>query len=290
MRKMEIGNKYIGSGELIFVVAEIGINHNGSVEFAKKLIDMAVDCGCDAVKFQKRTLEKVIPEEMWHHKKETPWGFIDYIDYKRKLEFGKEEFDEIDKYCKEVGIDWFASAWDIKSQEFLDKYDLKYNKIASPMLTFDELIEHVAKQGKKTFISTGMSTWEEVDKVVNIFKQQECPFVLMHCVGIYPCPDDKLNLNVVAKIKERYGGEVGYSGHSPGIMDAPLAVSLGARYIEKHITLDRSMFGSDQSASLERKGLRYVVQNTNEVLGMLGSGRKVIYDEEMKVRNKLKYW
>ena len=274
----------------IFVIAEIGINHNGSIETAKKLIDMAVDCKCDAVKFQKRTLEKVIPKEMWHNKKETPWGYIEYIDYKRKLEFGKKEYDEINEYCKKKGIDWFASAWDIESQKFLDKYDLKYNKIASPMLTFDDLVEHVAKQGKKTFVSTGMSIWEEVDDAVSIFRHEQCPFVLMHCVGIYPCPDDKLNLKVIPKIKERYGGEIGYSGHSPGIIDASLAVSLGARYIEKHITLDRSMFGSDQSASLEKNGLRYVVQNANEVLDMLGDGEKVIYDEEMEVRDKLKYW
>ena len=273
----------------IFVIGEIGINHNGDIDVAKKLIDMAVDCGCNAVKFQKRTLEKVIPKEMWHHKKETPWGFIDYIDYKKQLEFGKWEFDGINSYCKGSGIEWFASAWDIESQKFLDKYDLKYNKIASPMLTFDALVEHVAKQGKKTFISTGMSTWGEIDKVVDIFKKENCPFVLMHCVGIYPCPDDKLNLSVIPKLK-RYGGEIGYSGHSPGILDATLAVSLGARYIEKHITLDRSMFGSDQSASLEKKGLRYVVQNCNEVLAMIGNGKKMIYDEEMSVRNKLKYW
>lgn len=273
----------------IFVIGEIGINHNGDIKIAKNLIDMAKRCGVDAVKFQKRTINKVYTKELLDSLRESPWGTTQR-EQKEGLEFGQEEYDEIDRYCKEVGIDWFASAWDCDSQTFLEQYDLKYNKIASPMLSYGPLLDKVAGEGKLTFISTGMSTWDEVDYAVKVFREHKCPFVLMHCVGIYPCPDDKLNLNMILSLKERYGGEIGYSGHSPGIMDASLAVLLGARYIEKHITLGRSMYGSDQSASLEKIGLEYVVANTNEVLVMLGSKEKKISEEEQKVRDKLKYW
>lgn len=275
----------------IFIIGEIGINANGDIKLAKKMIDMARECGCDAVKFQKRNVRKVIPKEFWENKKETPFGFVRYIEYKESLEFGKKEYDEIDRYCKEIGMDWFASAWDLDSQKFLQKYNLKYNKIASPMLTYQPLIEMIAKERKKTFISTGMSTWEEVDKVVDTFRKYECPFVLMHCVGVYPCPDEELNQSVILELKRRYPEEeIGYSGHSPGILDASVAVALGAKYIEKHITLDRSMFGSDQSSSLEKRGLEYVVINVNEIPVMLGSKEKKISDKEQKIRDKLKYW
>jgi len=273
-----------------FLIAECGINHNGNLEIAKQLIDVAKQLGWNAVKFQKRTLSEVIPRKMWHIKKETPWGLIDYIDYKQKLEFGKEEFDEIDMYCDKIGIDWFASAWDVASQRFLRQYDLKYNKIASPMITNHELLEQVAEEKKLTFISTGMSHWVDIDNANLIFKSHNCPFVLMHCVGLYPCPLDKLNLNMIPTLKERYNCEVGYSGHSEGAMDALMASVLGAKYIEKHITLNRAMFGSDQSASIEPGGMEFIAKHCKHVPVMLGNGKRKITNKERQIAKKLRYW
>jgi N-acetylneuraminate synthase len=275
----------------ITLVGEIGLNSNGSTDIAKQLINLAKGLNWHAVKFQKRTLEKVIPKEMWHIKKETPWGVIDYIDYKKKLEFGKKEYDIIDEYCKQVGIDWFASAWDIDSQYFLDKYDLKYNKIASPMLTYIPLLEHVAEQKKLTIISTGMSQWRDINRAIRIFKGFNCKFVLMHCVGLYPCPIDKLNLNMITVLKNRYPHyPVGYSGHSEGAIDAVIASVLGAEYIEKHITLNRAMFGSDQAASIEPGGMEFIAKHCNHLPQMLGEGIKCIWDEEEKIAKKMRYW
>jgi len=273
----------------IFFIAEIGVNHNGVLDIAKQLIDMAKRCGCDAVKFQKRTVDKVYTEEFLNSFRESPWGTTQR-QQKFGLEFNKDEYDEIDEYCKKIKIEWFASAWDDDSQIFLDGYDLKYNKIASPMITHKSLVNHIAKQRKKTFISTGMSSLKEIDDVVNKFVDDECPFVLMHCTSIYPCPNDKLNLNVITKLIDRYDCEVGYSGHSSGILDTSVAVVLGATYLEKHISLDRAMYGSDQSASLEEHGLWYAVRDAHKTCIMLGDGKKRITDEELKNRKKLKYW
>ena len=274
-----------------FLIGEIGINHNGNIELAKQLINVAKGLGWNAVKFQKRTLETVIPKEMWHIKKETPWGIIDYIEYKKHLEFGRKEYDIIDKYCKEIGIEWFASAWDLKSQKFLDKYNLKYNKIASAMRTNWELLEHVAKQGKTTFISTGLSsTWWDIDNAFDIFEKNNCPYIPMHCVGLYPCPLNKLNLYMIKELKLRYGVPIGYSGHSEGAMDAILATILGAEYIEKHITLNRAMFGSDQSASIEPGGMEFISKHTEHISMMLGTGKKIVSEEEEKIGKKLRYW
>ena len=273
----------------MFFVAELGINFNGDIKIAKQLIDMAVDCKCDAVKFQKRTINKVYKQEDLDKPRESPWGTTQR-QQKEGLEFGKKEYDEIDRYCKQKGIEWFASAWDVDSLSFLKQYNLKYNKIASVMLTNVPFVKEVAKEKKLTFISTGLCTLEELDVVVDIFKHYKCPFILMHCVGIYPCPDELLNLNMIKTLKKRYGCEVGYSGHSPGIWDAIVATVLGARYIEKHITTDRTMYGSDQSASLEKKGLEAVVTNCNLITAMLGNGEKKILEQEQKVRDKMRYW
>ena len=275
--------------EKIYFIAEIGINHNGDLNIAKQLIDMAVDCGCDAVKFQKRTIDKVYDKEMLKQSRDSPFGKTQR-EQKEGLEFGKKEYDEIDKYCKKKGIDWFASAWDIDSLNFLKQYDLKYNKIASAMLTNLPFVEEVAKEGKLTFISTGLSEMEDIDNAVNAFRYYKCPFVLMHCVGIYPCPDELLNLKMIQALKDKYDCEVGYSGHSPGIWDAIVATVLGAKYIEKHITLDRTMYGSDQPASLEKKGLEYVVENCNNIPKMLGDGKKIVLEKEKEVADKLRYW
>lgn len=275
---------------MVYYIGEIGINSNGDINIAKQLIKIAKDLGWNSVKFQKRTVEKVIPKEMWHIKKETPWGIMDYIDYKKHLEFGKEEYDEIDIYCKKIGIDWFASAWDIPSQRFLDQYDTKYNKIASPMLTYIPLLEHVAKKQKFTLISTGMSKWVDIKKAVKIFKKHKCEYALMHCTGLYPCPLDKLNLNMILELKKRFKCSVGYSGHSEGAMDAVIASIFGAEFIEKHITLNRAMFGSDQSASIEPSGMEFIVKHCDHIPVMLGDTIRKIYNEERKVAGKLRYW
>jgi len=275
----------------IFLIAEIGINHNGSLELAKRLIDQAVEEKWDAVKFQKRNVEKVIPKDKWYTKHEDRNGnIVDYIEYKKSLELSRKDYDEIDRYTKERGIKWFASAWDIDSLKFLDKYDLPFNKIASAMLTNSEFLKEVAKRKKLTFISTGMSEISDIDNAVEIFRKHNCPFILMHCTGIYPCPPDKINLRVINMLRQRYNVEIGYSSHHPGILDAPLAVMLGTKYIEKHITLDRSMWGSDQSASIERPGMRYIRRNVDIVETMLGSGKKELYKKEQEIAHKLRYW
>ncbi|MEM0467004.1 MAG: N-acetylneuraminate synthase family protein [Candidatus Thermoplasmatota archaeon] len=279
-----------------FITAEIGINHNGSVDIAKKLIDMAASLGCDAVKFQTRTLEKVIPKEMWHIKKDTPWGVLDYIDYKRKIELQHEDYYTIDAYCKEKNIEWFSSAWDLDSQLFLNEFDLKYNKLASPMLSYKPLVEEIAKQGKLTFISTGGHTFREIDPVIALFEKKKTPYVVMHCVNLYPCPDEKLNLRNITLLYDHYKNNeyfegVGYSGHETGILPSVLAVSLGAVAVERHITLDRSMFGSDQAASLERHGLELLVRDTRLVRHIMGKADKDHLDpDEKKNIAKLQYW
>ncbi|MBN2406665.1 MAG: N-acetylneuraminate synthase family protein [Elusimicrobia bacterium] len=273
----------------VFIIAELGINHNGDINIAKELINIAKRNGCDAVKFQKRTIDVVYTKEMLDHYRESPWGTTQRAQ-KEGLEFGKKQYDEIDRYCKEIGIEWFASAWDIASLEFLRQYNLKYNKIASTMLTHMEFVEAVAAEGKKTFIATGMSTLEDIDRVVDVFKKKKCPFVLMHCVSVYPAADDELNLSCIKTLKDRYKCEVGYSGHETGILASVLAVTMGAVAIERHITVNRTMYGSDQAASLEEHGLHYVVRDIRRLPMLLGDGKKVFGEKERKVANKLRYW
>lgn len=278
----------MNNGE-IFISAEIGINHNGDINIAKRLIDIAKNSGCDAVKFQKRTIDIVYSEEQLAMPRESPWGTTTR-EQKEGLEFGKEEYDEIDRYCKKVGIDWYASAWDIPSHDFLKQYNLKYNKIASAMLTHWEFVEHVAKGKKFSFVSTGMSTLEEIDKAVKIFKSADCPFMLMHTVSTYPCRDDECNVSMVTTLKNRYNCQVGYSGHEVGVLPSVLAVANGAEAVERHITLDRAMYGSDQAASLEKRGLEILVRDCRKIKTIMGSGKKVILEEEKKVADKLRYF
>jgi len=274
-----------------FLIAEIGINHNGDLNIAKQLIDLAVKCKWDAVKFQKRNVDKIFSSDSHTYpRRETPWGVLSYLDYKKRIEFGKEEFDEIDRYCREVGIDWFASSWDVDSVKFLEQYDLKYNKIASAMITNIDVLREVAKQRKMTFISTGMSEISDIDIAHNIFIENKCPHVIMHCVGEYPCPPERLNLNAIKTLKNRYNTRIGYSGHSPGALDSIVATVLGADYIEKHITLDRSMWGTDQSSSIEKRGMEYIRQNCDEMRLFLGDGRICMTEDEKKVAKKLRYW
>ena len=272
--------------EKTIIIAECGINHNGDLNIAKRLIDVAKDAGCDAVKFQKRDIDTVYTQEYLDGPRESRWGKTQR-DQKQGLEFGKNDYDEIDSYCKRIGIEWFASPWDLKSLEFLKQYDLKYNKVASALLCHRELMEAMASEKKYTFISTGMSTMEEIDATVDIFKAHDCPFELMHCNSQYPMPDEVANLNVIDFLSERYRCEVGYSGHSTGIIESVAAVALGASSIEKHITLDRSMKGSDQSSSLEPTGIRKTVEYIRTVERMAGDGIKRISDAENSCKSKL---
>lgn len=270
-----------------FVIAEIGINHNGDLKLAKKLIDGAYLAGCDAIKFQKRTVEDVYSKEELDAHRESPWGNTNR-EQKNGLEFGKEEYDEIDRYCKEKGIEWTASSWDLKSQDFLKQYDLKFNKVASAMLTHKELLNSIAEEKKHTFISTGMSDVQEIDKAVEIFKNHNCPFELMHCTSTYPMKVENANIKTIEYLRERYGCDVGYSGHETGIAVSVAAVALGATSIERHITLDRSMYGSDQAASLELGGLNRLVKHIRTVELCLGDGIKTVIDDEKPVRDKLR--
>ena len=272
-----------------FIIAEIGINHNGDINLAKKLIDVAVRCGCDAVKFQKRDIFTVYTENFLKEGRESPWGNTQF-DQKKGLEFGEDEYVEIDKYCKVKNILWFASAWDIKSLEFLDRFNLKYQKIASAMITNIDFLRAVAKRKKYTFISTGMSTINDIDKAVAIFKDNNCEFELMHSVSTYPADENDLNLKVINTLKERSKCKVGYSGHEPSVSPSLVACVIGATSLERHITLDRASYGSDQSASLEESGLLQLVSTVRKLGNVLGDGNKIFIDKEKKVAKKLRYW
>ena len=273
---------------MVFITAEIGINHNGDIEIAKNLIELAKSAGCDAVKFQKRTVEKVYSKSVLDSPRESPWGKTTR-DQKLGLEFGKKEYDEINQHCLLYDIDWFASAWDIDSQLFLHQYDLKYNKIASAMLTNIELLETVAQEGKHTFISTGMSTIEEIKNAVDIFKKSNCSFELMHTNSSYPMKIEEANLMCIPMLKKEFGCNVGYSGHEVSAYRVSLiAASLGATSIERHITLDRTMYGSDQAASLEPPGLKRMIKDVRSVDSVLGDGEKRVWDSEIPVKKKLR--
>ncbi len=270
-----------------FVVAEIGINHNGDIELAKKLIDVAVVAGCDAVKFQKRTVDKVYTKEYLDMPRKSPWGETQRAQ-KEGLEFGKDEYDEITEYCSEKGIEWYASAWDIDSQKFLQQYDCKYNKVASAMLTNDDLLREIAKERKYTFIATGMSTMDEIDRAVKIFKKYNCPFELMHCNSTYPMRSEDANLRMIRELSNIYKCKVGYSGHEVDTLVSICAVAAGASSIERHVTLNRGLYGSDQKASIEPYELCKLVKDIREIEKIMGRGEKVMTAAEMDVRKKLR--
>jgi len=250
---------------------------------------MAKETECDAVKFQKRTIDLVYSKEVLDSPRESPWGKTQR-DQKVGLEFTRSDYDAIDVYCRQKSIPWFASAWDLESQKFLQSYKLPYNKIASAMLTYLPLLEMVAQERRHTFVSTGMSTLQDIDRAVAIFQKHQCPFTLLHSVSNYPCEDDECNLLMIRTLRERYGCEVGYSGHDKGVIGAVLAVALGAAVIEKHITLDRTMYGSDQAASLERRGIELVVRDCRAVRAVFGTGIKTISEKELLVARKLRYF
>lgn len=271
----------------VFFIAEIGINHNGDMKLAKELIDVSVDAGCDAVKFQKRTVDKVYTAEYLAEPRESPWGTTQR-EQKEGLEFGLEEYREIDRYCKEKGIEWFASVWDVDSQIFLRQFDLKYNKVASAMLGNMELLEEMAKEGRYTYISTGMSTWEEVDAAIEVFRRHACPFEVLHCNSTYPMAVEDANLLLIPELRARYDAPVGFSSHETGYVATLGAVALGATSIERHITLDTTMYGSDQKASIEPGPLKQLVADIRAMESALGTGKKTLSPAEMAVRKKLR--
>lgn len=277
-------------GKYPFFIAEIGINHNGDISLAKKLIEKSKLYGFDAVKFQKRTPEITTPKDKMNKPRETPWGIMTYLEYKKKIEFGKKEFDEIDKFCKKLNIIWFASPWDIPSNNFLNKYKLRYNKIASAMLTNLTLLNAVAKQKRFTFISTGMSKLSDVQTAIQIFKKHKCKFNLMHCVSTYPCSDENLNLKMIQVYKKKFKVDVGYSGHEKSVSPGLMAACLGATSIERHITLDRTMWGTDHAASLEKNGMKSFVNHIRRFEKIIGNGKKKFLQSEKDKLKENKYW
>lgn len=274
----------------MFIIAEAGINHNGDIAIARRLIDVAKSAGCDAVKFQKRTPEVCVPKAMRDVMRETPWGVMTYFDYKKKIEFGEEEYDAIDAYCKKVDISWSASAWDIPSLEFLAKYNLPFHKIASALATNIPFITKIAQEGKLTYASTGMCDWNQIDQLVGIFKSAGCPLILMHTISTYPAEESQLNLKMIGTLADRYGLPVGYSGHEPSVSPSITAAALGAVAIERHITLDRSMWGTDHSASLEALGLTNLVGALRKVSESMGDGIRRIVPGEAEIAKKMRYW
>lgn len=271
----------------VFMIGEIGINHNGNLELAKKLIDAAAEAGCNAVKFQKRTVEAVYTKEFLDSPRESPWGTTQRAQ-KMGLEFGVDAYREIDRYCKALGIAWFASAWDTEAQMFLRQFELRFNKVASAMLTNHALLKVIAEEGKYTYISTGMSTIGEIDMAVKLFKSYHCPFELLHCNSTYPMEETDANLLTIRYLQDRYSCNVGYSGHETGKLVCICAVSMGATSIERHITLDRTMYGSDQKASIEPHELRELVAEIRKVETIRGTYQKVLTDGEKVIRKKLR--
>ncbi len=271
----------------IFIIAEIGINHNGDMSICEELIDVAARAGCDAVKFQKRDLDKVYTQELLDSPRESPWGTTQR-EQKQGLEFGADEYQKIDSICREKEIEWFASAWDTNSQEFLRQFDCKFNKVASAMIVDEDLLKSVAEEKKHTFISTGMTNFEDIQKAIDIFKSEGCSYELMHTVSTYPMKVEDANLNVIKTLREEFKCNVGYSGHETGLAVSYGAAALGITSLERHITMDKAMYGSDQSASLEPGNLRSLVRGVRAIEMAMGDGQKRIIDAEVPIANKLR--
>ena len=287
MNEIRIGRKKIGENHPVFIIAEIGINHNGSLEIARKLIDAAALSGCDAVKFQKRNPELCVPRDQWQLERDTPWGRMSYIDYRKKIEFGYDDYLEIDRYCKYRGIYWFASCWDEDSVDFIEVFDPPCYKVASASLTDHSLLRKMKGTFKPVILSTGMSTMQEIDAAVNAIDTDN--LLIAHATSTYPCPLDELNLRMIDTLRKRFPQcPIGYSGHETGLATTWSAVTLGARFIERHITLDRAMWGTDQAASVEVVGLFRLVSNIREIERALGDGIKRVYDSELAQRKKLR--
>jgi N-acetylneuraminate synthase len=284
---VEIAGRRVGEGESVFVIAEIGINHNGSLELARKLIDGAVLSGADAVKFQKRTPELCVPRDQWELQRDTPWGRMTYIEYRRKVEFGEREYAAVDRHCRERGILWFASCWDEQAVDFMERFDPPCYKAASASLTDLELLRRKKATGRPLIVSTGMSTLAEIDEAVATVGRDQ--LLVAHATSTYPCPVTELNLRVMAALRRHYPEcPIGYSGHEVGLATTWAAVALGATFVERHITLDRAMWGSDQAASVEIGGFMRLVANIRDIERSLGDGVKRVYPSELGPMAKLR--
>jgi len=284
---VQIGKRLVGEGEPIFIIAEIGINHNGSLEIAKKLIDGAVLAGCDAVKFQKRTPELCVPKEQQDVMRDTPWGRVTYLEYRYMVEFGEIEYGEIDRHCRERRIVWFASCWDEESVNFMEKFNPVCYKVSSASLTDIELLQKKRGTGKPLIISTGMSTEKEIDAAVSVLGRQN--ILIAHSTSTYPCPAEELNLRMIQTLKRKFPEcPIGYSGHETGLAPTWAAVAMGATFVERHVTLDRAMWGSDQAASVEIGGLIRLVQNIRDIEKAVGDGIKKVYESELGPRKRLR--
>lgn len=287
MAKVKAGDTFIGDGESTFIIAEIGINHNGSLKLAKKLIKAAVNAGCNAVKFQKRTPELCVPKDQWNIERDTPWGRMTYIDYRHKIELSLEDYSEIDRYCRINKISWFASCWDEESVDFIEHFDPPMYKIASASLTDFGLLNKKRSTGKTLILSTGMSTFEEIKDSVKSIGHNN--LLLAHSTSSYPCKLEELNLNMIQTLKKTFPEiPIGYSGHETGLAPTLAAVALGAAFVERHITLDRAMWGTDQAASVEPGGFKRLVENIRDIERSLGDGVKKVYESEMGQRKKLR--
>lgn len=286
-KAVKIGDKLVGEGHPCFIVAEIGLNHNSDINIAKKLIDSAALAGCDAVKFQKRTPEKCVPRDQWDIERDTPWGRMTYIDYRHKLEFSKDNYNEIDSYCKKKGIIWFASCWDEDSVDFIEQFDPPCHKIPSAGLTDKGLLEHIRDKNKPIILSTGMSTLEQINKAVEILGSDN--LIILHCVSTYPAKPEELNLSAIQTLKQRFPHiPIGYSGHEVSLAPSIMAAVLGAHVVERHITLDRTMWGTDQAASMEPKGVELLVRDIRAWETAKGDGVKRVWDSEIPIMKKLR--
>ena len=286
-REIKLGNRLVGDGHPTYLIAEIGINHNGDLEVAKQMIEAAVHAGVDAVKFQKRTPEIATPPEQQKQMRETPWGYITYLEYRHKVEFNEAQYGEIDRYCKELGIPWMASVWDESSVDFMEKFDTPAYKIPSASLTDHNLLKHVRKTGKPLIISTGMSTMQQIHKAVQVAGAEN--LVIMHCTSTYPCEPEELNLKMIETLRAEFpNNPIGYSGHEVGLVPSAVAVAFGACMVERHLTLDRAMWGSDQAASVEPGGFERLTKYIRVAEASVGDGVKKVYDSEKSSMKKLR--
>lgn len=285
-REIKIGKRYVGDGHPTYIVAEIGINHNGNLDTAIELIKQAKDVGADAVKFQKRTPEICVPVEQRNHMRETPWGYITYMEYRKKVEFGKKEYAAIDKECKRLGIDWFVSVWDEDSVDFMEQYNLIFYKLPSASLTDHNLLKKVRTTGRPIILSTGMSTYDQIKLAVDVCGLEN--LLITHATSAYPCDPDQLNLKMITNLRDKFSCPIGYSGHEVGLVTSVVAVALGACLVERHFTLDRAMWGGDQAASVEPGGFRRLVKYIRVTEEALGDGIKKVYDSELPSLEKLR--
>lgn len=285
-KNIVVDGRVISHEESCYVIGEIGINHNGSLEVAKELIKTAADAGCEAVKFQKRTPELCVPKDQWEMVRETPWGTMSYIEYRHKVEFEEHEYRAINEYCGEIGVTWFASPWDIPSVEFLEKLQVPCYKIASACLTDTDLLNEIRSTSKPVIMSTGMSNLDQIREAVSIFEGK--PLALLHCNSAYPANPRELNLRVIGKYRDEFQIPIGYSGHESGLAPSLGAVALGACILERHITLDRAMWGTDQSASVEPQGIAKLIRDLRTIELSLGDGNKIVYDSELEAMKKLR--